>query len=335
LATTPRPRVWRSSAKPPRHLHYYESSDLELTAARYGQIMGFTESSFVAPSPFWVSFASVALGAVQLSRTVATAAQIRQVPSDNVMMIISQRGSTSVESRNNEIVSRRGDVAIVPPFDVNLYQSMDLAEDFVISTDLGSIARHVVMQGNDRQVRSALSKPLGFDLTSAVGAQCYRAIQFAWSQLTDPAMPEPTPVLEAAYEELLLSALSTLLLPALREDVQADRQDLGSDLVRRACELIRARADDPIRIADIAAALGVSIRHLQAGFRRHLGTTPQRFLSDCRLERAHSMLQAALPGETVTAIALECGFGNLGEFASRYRRRFGEKPSETFRRAAE
>jgi AraC-binding-like domain len=214
---------------------------LELTAARYGQILGFTESSFVAPSPFWVSFASVALGAVQLSRTVATAAQIRQVPSDNVMMIISQRGSTSVESRNNEIVSRRGDVAIVPPFDVNLYQSMDLAEDFVISTDLGSIARHVVMQGNDRQVRSALSKPLGFDLTSAVGAQCYRAIQFAWSQLTDPAMPEPTPVLEAAYEELLLSALSTLLLPALREDVQADRQDLGSDLVRRACELIRPR----------------------------------------------------------------------------------------------
>jgi hypothetical protein len=128
LATTPRPRVWRSSAKPPRHLHYYESSDLELTAARYGQILGFTESSFVAPSPFWVSFASVALGAVQLSRTVATAAQIRQVPSDNVMMIISQRGSTSVESRNNEIVSRRGDVAIVPPFDVNLYQSIDLAE---------------------------------------------------------------------------------------------------------------------------------------------------------------------------------------------------------------
>jgi transcriptional regulator GlxA family with amidase domain len=47
------------------------------------------------------------------------------------------------------------------------------------------------------------------------------------------------------------------------------------------------------------------------------------------------MLQAALPGETVTGIALECGFGNLGEFAGRYRRRFGEKPSETFRRAAQ
>ncbi len=334
MPATPRPRVWRSSAKPPRHLHYFESSDLELTAARYGHVMGFAESSFVAPRPFWVSFASVTLGAVHLSRTVATAARIRQVPSDSVMMIISQRGCTSIESRDTEIASQRGDVALVPPFDAHLYQSMDLAEDLMVSTDLGSIAKHVVMHGDDRQIRTALSRPLGFDLTSTVGAQCYRAIQFAWSQLADPVMPEPPKVLEAAYEELLLSALSTLLLPALKEDAAPDRQDLGSDLVRRACELIRARAGDPIRIADIAAALGVSIRHLQAGFRRHLGTTPQRFLSDCRLERARSMLQAALPGETVTGIALECGFGNLGEFAVRYRRRFGEKPSETFRKAA-
>jgi len=331
----PRPRAWQGNAKPPRHMHYFESSDLELTAARYGHAMGITESSFIAPKPFWASFASVTLGAVHLSRAVATAARIRQVPSDTVMMIISQRGCTSVESRSNEIVSRRGDVAIVPPFDVNLYQSKDLAEDLVISTDLGSIARHIVLQDDLRQARASLTKPLGFDLTSPVGAQCYRSIQFAWSQLADPGMPEPPPVLEAAYEELLLSALSTLLLTAVRDDAPGAREELGSDLVRRACELIRTGADEPIRIADIAATLGVSIRHLQAGFRRHLGTTPQRFLSDCRLERARNMLQAALPGETVTGIALECGFGNLGEFGGRYRQRFGEKPSETFRRAAE
>jgi transcriptional regulator GlxA family with amidase domain len=36
---------------------------------------------------------------------------------------------------------------------------------------------------------------------------------------------------------------------------------------------------------------------------------------------------------SVTAAALECGFSNLGEFAGKYRQRFGENPSETLKRA--
>ena len=161
-------------------------------------------------------------------------------------------------------------------------------------------------------------------------AKCYRTFHFVWNQLTGPSM-SPPPVLEAAYEELLLNAMSMLLAPALTDG--SDRFDLGSALIQRACEIIKAQAAEPIRIADIAIALGVSTRHLQAGFRRYLNTTPQRFLSDCRLERARSMLQLSLPHETVTQIAFECGFGHLGEFSMRYRSRFGESPSETFRRA--
>jgi transcriptional regulator GlxA family with amidase domain len=86
-----------------------------------------------------------------------------------------------------------------------------------------------------------------------------------------------------------------------------------------------------VRIADIAAILGISTRHLQAGFRNHLWTTPQRFLRDCRLDLANRRLAAAQPGETTTAIAYECGFGHLGDFAQSYRSRFGESPSETLR----
>ena len=78
--------------------------------------------------------------------------------------------------------------------------------------------------------------------------------------------------------------------------------------------------------------LGVSVRHLQAGFRRHLDTTPHRFLRECRLELANTKLISALPGDTVTRIALDCGFAHLSDFAGLYQRRFGEKPSQTFRR---
>jgi transcriptional regulator GlxA family with amidase domain len=37
----------------------------------------------------------------------------------------------------------------------------------------------------------------------------------------------------------------------------------------------------------------VSLRHLQAGFRRHRNTTPQSFLKGCRLDHAFQRLSFA------------------------------------------
>ena len=122
------------------------------------------------------------------------------------------------------------------------------------------------------------------------------------------------------------------LAPVVSNGRSAKLVDPGTVYIRRACEMIRARVSEPIRIAELAEELGVSPRYLQSGFRRHLGTTPHQFLRDCRLDEAHRMLSTAPPGSTATAIAYDCGFGHLGEFAQYYRSRFGEKPSETMRR---
>jgi AraC-like DNA-binding protein len=82
-------------------------------------------------------------------------------------------------------------------------------------------------------------------------------------------------------------------------------------------------------MSDVAAALGVSLRHLQAGFQKHLGMTAQSFLRDCRLETAHRMPSFASGGETTATIARACGFGHLGEFPAQFRRKYGECPSDT------
>jgi transcriptional regulator GlxA family with amidase domain len=39
-----------------------------------------------------------------------------------------------------------------------------------------------------------------------------------------------------------------------------------------------------------------------------------------------------MPLDNVSSIAIDCGFVNLGLFASRYRRTFGELPSQTLAR---
>jgi AraC-like DNA-binding protein len=57
------------------------------------------------------------------------------------------------------------------------------------------------------------------------------------------------------------------------------------------------------------------------------------FLRERRFEAARAALEAATPErETVTDIALRHGFSHLGRFSAEYRRRFGERPSETLSR---
>jgi AraC-like DNA-binding protein len=100
--------------------------------------------------------------------------------------------------------------------------------------------------------------------------------------------------------------------------------------VERAVDYMQAHAGANVTLADIAQAAGVGARALSSGFEKKLGISPMRYLQQCRLERARADLLDA--NASVTEIAYRWGFGNLGDFAARYRERFGEKPSETLRR---
>jgi AraC-like DNA-binding protein len=50
-----------------------------------------------------------------------------------------------------------------------------------------------------------------------------------------------------------------------------------------------------------------------------------------KLEKVHAVLQLAT-ARSVTEVALDHGFLHLGRFSEAYRKRFGELPSQTWRR---
>jgi AraC-like DNA-binding protein len=104
-------------------------------------------------------------------------------------------------------------------------------------------------------------------------------------------------------------------------------------VVRRAAAFIEAHADQPVTLADIAGAAGVTGRALQCAFRRYYDTTPVGYLRTARLERAYAELQDADPatGVTVAAVASRWGWTSLSQFGAAYQRRFGESPSRTLR----
>lgn len=102
--------------------------------------------------------------------------------------------------------------------------------------------------------------------------------------------------------------------------------------VRAAGEFIRANLQEPLTLAEIAAAAGSSVRSLSDAFQEHYQQSPIAYVRQCRLEAVHDELRQAEPGVRVTDIALRWGFNHLGRFSALYRERFGESPLETLRR---
>jgi transcriptional regulator GlxA family with amidase domain len=103
--------------------------------------------------------------------------------------------------------------------------------------------------------------------------------------------------------------------------------------VRRAAAFIDAHAGQPVTLAQIAAAAGVTGRALRYAFRRHYGTTTAGYLRQARLECAHQELAGAEPGDglTVAAVARKWGWASPGQFTAAYQRRYGQPPSHTLR----
>ena len=106
-------------------------------------------------------------------------------------------------------------------------------------------------------------------------------------------------------------------------------------LVSRAIELVNDRSAWESSVPELATLLGVSQRTLLATFQEQLGITPQTYLLNHRHHLARRLLMNSTPhSTTVAAVAMKFGFFDIGRFAGRYFRIFGEHPSETLRRGS-
>ncbi|MBK4992424.1 helix-turn-helix domain-containing protein [Pseudomonas sp. S37] len=107
---------------------------------------------------------------------------------------------------------------------------------------------------------------------------------------------------------------------------------------RRIVEGVKQLAHDSpfdcLSILDMAAATGVSVRHVQQSFLRYAGMSPTAWLKNRRLNAARRDLLRADPTEvTVAEIAMRWSFWHLGRFSHAYHTLFGEYPKTTLRRA--
>lgn len=116
------------------------------------------------------------------------------------------------------------------------------------------------------------------------------------------------------------------------EDLAGPSQVPAPGLVKRAERYMTENAGSAVTVPDVAAALGISVRSLQQGFRQWRNTTPHDALRQTRLRLIHAELCRSGEDADVTTVALRHGFTHLGRFSAYYQSAFGELPSMTLRR---
>jgi AraC-like DNA-binding protein len=150
------------------------------------------------------------------------------------------------------------------------------------------------------------------------------------------------PASASSFEEPVASKIAEQTLDLLALALSAVNETKVSELasprtltLMQLKSAIEARLCNPrLRPTDVAAAIGISVRHANALFSRE-STSTERYIIQRRLERCRDALaDPAQAHRTIGDIAFGWGFWDLSHFARRFREKFDLSPKDYRHRAA-
>ncbi|MEI4264041.1 GlxA family transcriptional regulator [Roseovarius sp. D0-M9] len=93
-----------------------------------------------------------------------------------------------------------------------------------------------------------------------------------------------------------------------------------------AVRVMAYNIESPLQAAEVADKCGIPIRRLERMFQNHLGTSPMQYYTQLRLEFAHDLLMQT--NMTILNVSVASGFCSHGALTKKFRRRYGETPSQ-------
>jgi AraC-like DNA-binding protein len=143
------------------------------------------------------------------------------------------------------------------------------------------------------------------------------------------------PEVARAIEEALLEAMILCVTEGHLDKVRNVHRHRAR-VMRRLEEVLTSTPDRPLYMPQLCATVGASYTMLRDCCQDYLGMSPKRYLWLRRMQLVRRALQSAdAEKTTVTEIATDYGFWELGRFSVAYRSLFGESPSAALRRSPE
>jgi AraC family transcriptional regulator of adaptative response/methylated-DNA-[protein]-cysteine methyltransferase len=96
------------------------------------------------------------------------------------------------------------------------------------------------------------------------------------------------------------------------------------ELVQRVCRFLDASQTETVKLADLAAHVGVSIFHLQRTFKRIMGISPKQYLTARRFGNFKSLVR---DGEPVTQALYDSGFNSSSRLYEQAQSELGMTPA--------
>jgi AraC-like DNA-binding protein len=293
----------------------------------------YTEIGVQAPAgrPFAMNLQAFALPNMRYGELSFSESRVRTRTYPSYTLCVPTAGSLIATADDTDDVVYGTDGAVVSPG--SRVDARYLSDGIVIRTvhfEIGlALSELSALLG-----RSVVTPPrFNFARPEGAGAA---AIRRAVAVLSDelrsgsPLMAEP--VLAERLGRLVLSSLLLGHPHSYSAELQGRSRVEGPRAIRTLLGRIDAAPLEFATVGDLAAAAGLSVRALQDGVARHVGTSPMTYLRQARLQKVHEALVQADPTTaTATAIARAWGFAHYGRFAADYRARFGVSPTRSLR----
>lgn len=132
--------------------------------------------------------------------------------------------------------------------------------------------------------------------------------------------------------QLASEVADQMLHHPIRDAAVPQRRTLGGlkreahPQVRTAIRLMESNLAEPLRMPDLARAVGTSQRQLERLFSQSMGCSAVRFNLLLRLQNARVLLTSTRL--SVREVSVACGFNTLSYFSHVFLRSFGKRPSE-------
>lgn len=251
--------------------------------------------------------------------------RVRFTNASDLLSLSVTRGRLEMLDDRGAVPLEAGDIGVVC-LESSAEMHWDRVELEVFSFPRASLGRLLGTSAHTLNLRCARST----SRSSALTALWRRTAEtLADDILRTRELWESDVVREQAIDALLAIAVEAFGVSDAKED------DLGSDagVIARADAYMRMHLEEPISVPDVAAAVGVSVRGLQLAFSRSRAGTPLSYLRKIRMTAARAAFIAgrSIRSTTVTTIARQLGYTNVGRFTAHYREAFEETPMDTLR----